>query len=107
MDLISLDLKNFDISSIKNMLSNCNNKLIYCIIYNNAFNNNNLRDEINKSISINNNDVQIFIFINIKKIIFDNKTCALNCTDINKYDYNNILKEISFTSFLKMLGGKL
>ena len=69
------------------MFKNCNLNLIYCIKEANS-NNEILRNEIESNYKVNNcSDI---CFYENKKIIFDHKTYALNYTDINKYDYNNI-----------------
>ena len=90
--LIYLDLNNFNtksIQSITNMFQDCNPNLIYCIKEANS-NNERLRNEIEIESDNKVNNCSDICFYENKKIIFDNKTCALNCTDINKYDYNNI-----------------
>ena len=92
--LISLDLSNFDTSSISdmnNMFDGCSNNLKFCI--NNKDNKSNkLVEHINKNnynFKINNNCSDICFYKN-KKIIIDINTCVLNCSNIYKYEYNNI-----------------
>ena len=91
-NLISLELSNFNIRSnnyISNIFDNINPNLIYCIKESNS-NNQRLINEINNHNFKDNNNCSDICFYEDKKIIFDNLTCGLNCTDINKYDYNNI-----------------
>ena len=91
--LISLDLRKFDTSSVNlsdmaNIFDKINPNLIYCI--NNSSSNTNLRNKINSYSFKNNNICSNMCFNENKKIIFDDKICVLNCTDNNKYNYNNI-----------------
>ena len=90
-NLISLDLSNFNTSSVtsmRDMFYGCNSTLIYCI-YNSTLNQN-LGNKINEYNFKNNNNCSDICFNKNKKIIFDDKICALNCTDDDKYNYNNI-----------------
>ena len=85
--LISLDLNCFDLSSAENldsMFSGCNNNLIYCIDNNE---NNELLSYIESYSFKNNNDCSNICFNDNKKIIFETKTCILNCTNTYKFEY--------------------
>ena len=88
-NLISVDLRNFDISNecdIENMFEGCNPNLIYCI--NNNLNNERLRNEI-KKYNFKNNCSDI-CFNKDKKIIYNDRICSFKCPDIEKYDYKNV-----------------
>ena len=71
------------------MFNDVPENVVYCIKESNS-NNQRLRNEINNHNFKDNNNCSDICFYENKKIIFDNLTCGLNCTDINKYDYNNI-----------------
>ena len=116
-NLISIDLKNFDTSSIttmKNMFhscsklislylsnfktssktdksgmfSGCNKNMKYCNKSSNV-----LLNHIKKTSNYNfknNNNCNDICFNNNKKIILDSKKCSSKCTDSSKYEYKNI-----------------
>ena len=88
-NLISLDLSNFILSSkskFVSLLDDCNPNLKYCI----NDNNNSLLSYINSNYDFQENNCDDICFYKHKKIIFETKTCILNCEGIYKFEYNNL-----------------
>ena len=93
INLILFDLLNFGTSNLAttindNVFKGCNSKLRYCIFSTGS--NSKLITEIQKYDFKSNNNCSDICFIQNKKIIFDNKTYELNCTESNKFDYKSI-----------------
>ena len=76
------------VSEAKDMLYDLKSNLIYRV-YNTSLNKD-LRNQLNAYNSKAINKCSDICFYKNKKIIFDNKTCALNCTENNKFNYKNI-----------------
>ena len=93
--LISLDLNNFETSSSTNMnylFTNCKSNLIYCI-NNETSNTQKIRNTIQDYSFKNNNNCSDICFEKDKKIIYSQKKCAVNCSDTDIFNYNNICYE--------------
>jgi len=85
--LISLDLSSFYTTlkpSVYNMFYGCNENLVICL------NSSQSNFFFSKFQNLNNNNCSDICFYKNKKIIFDTKTCSLNCPDLYAYEYNNI-----------------
>ena len=113
-NLILLDLSNFGKSSVTDIKVNsmfelCNSNLIYCIniiiiiffiksillqIFYFSKNSNsifqNIITQIQNDIPNSINNCYSICFENNKKIIYNDRKCEYNCTEINKFNYNNI-----------------